>query len=430
MKKKVLLVGPVLTQSGYGEHARMVYRSLKSRPDIFEIFVNPVNWGSTSWTSEDSEERKEIDEIINKTFEHMQKQLPFDATIMVTIPIEWKQYRSAPINIGVCAGIESNMVSPHWLDAANSFVDKVIVPSDFSKRTFTDGEWGAKDPNGNEVKLICNTGVEVVHYPVEEEYLNPSDCLHESFKFKYDFNFLCVAQWGPRKNIENTIRYFVEEFKDEEVGLVLKVSIKDGSTIDFYEAKKRLTALLSSYPDRKCDVNLIHGYMSKEELSSLYTHPQIKAMINFGHGEGYGLPLFEAAAVGLPVITHDWGGQKDFLYAPKKDKKGKEKIKPHFSKISYDLNPIQKEAVWDGVLQPETKWAFPHWGSCRIAMRQCFENYGLFSGQAKKLKKWVVKTFTKESIEKEFIEKSLGDYFILNDIHDEIDDMISGLMDD
>ena len=93
MRKKVLLVGPILTQSGYGEHARMVYRALKSREDLFDIFINPVNWGATSWTSEDTEERREIDDLINKTFAHMNQRLPFDTTIMVTIPSEWKQYR-------------------------------------------------------------------------------------------------------------------------------------------------------------------------------------------------------------------------------------------------------------------------------------------------------------------------------------------------
>jgi len=430
MRKKILLVGPILTQSGYGEHARMVYRALKSREDLFNVFINPVNWGATSWISEDTEERREIENIIGDTFVSMQQKMPFDMTIMVTIPSEWKQYRAAPINIGVCAGIESDRVSPHWLEAANVFVDRIVVPSEFSKETFVNTIWDVKDQQGRDIKLKIDKPVDVVHYPVENEYLNPSTCLHESLTFEHDFNFLCVAQWGPRKNIEGTIRYFLDEFKDDDVGLVLKVSIKDGSTIDFYDTKKRISDILAKHPDRKCSVHLLHGYFTKEELSSLYTHPKIKAMINFGHGEGYGLPLFEAAAVGLPVITHDWGGQKDFLYAPKKDKKGKEKLRPHFSKVSFDLKPIQREAVWDGVLQPESQWAFPHGGGCQIAMRQCYENYGLSSGQAKRLKEWVVKTFTKDNIERTFIEKCLGNYFILNDIDDEIEDMISGLTDD
>ena len=424
MKKKVLIVGPILTQSGYGEHARMVYRALKSREELFEIFVNPIGWGATSWLGEETEERREIDQIINKTFDHMNNRLPFDTTIMVTIPSEWKQYRAAPENIGVCAGIESDRVSPHWLEAANKFVDKVVTPSEFAKEGFVKTVWNVKDQQGNDIQLALQKEVDVVHYPVEKEFLQPSEVLHDNLKFENDFNFLCVAQWGPRKNISATIKYFLDEFKDEEVGLVLKLSIKDGSTIDYHHTKKKIKSVMLEYEDLKCSVHLIHGYLTKDELASLYTHPQIKAMINFGHGEGYGLPLFEAASVGLPVITHDWGGQKDFLYAPKKDKKGKEKIRPHFSKVSFDLKPIQKEAHWDGVLQPESEWAYPHWGSCQIAMRQCYENYHLCTSQAKKLQKWVLKNFTEEKIYENFIECAFGDHLRMNA---EIEDLFNQL---
>ena len=38
MKKKVLVEGPILSQSGYGEHARFVLRSLRSQEDIFDIY--------------------------------------------------------------------------------------------------------------------------------------------------------------------------------------------------------------------------------------------------------------------------------------------------------------------------------------------------------------------------------------------------------
>ena len=419
MKKNVLIVGPILTQSGYGEHARMIYRALKSRGDLFEIFINPVKWGSTSWMAENNEERGEIDQIIQKTYQHIRAQRPFDTTVMITIPPEWKDYRASAENIGVCAGIESDRVSPHWLEAANLFVDKVIVPSEFSKNTFTEARWDVKDQGGNDITLMMSKPVDVVHYPVEKEFINPSKILHKKLKLKHDFNFLCVAQWGPRKNILNTIRYFLDEFGDDEVGLLLKLSIKDGSTIDYYETKDKIKNILNDYPERKCSVKLIHGYLTKEELSSLYTHPRVKCLLNFGHGEGYGLPLFEAAAVGLPIITHDWGGQKDFLYALKKDKKGNEKLRAHFTKISYDLKEIQQEAVWDGVLQPETRWAFPHGGGCKIAMRQCYENYGLFSGQAKRLKESILNNFKEDEIYKKVVDSIFG-YDV-----DEFEDWIS-----
>jgi hypothetical protein len=51
MRQKILVRGPGLTQSGYGEQARFALRALRSREDIFEVFIMPVNWGQTGWVS-------------------------------------------------------------------------------------------------------------------------------------------------------------------------------------------------------------------------------------------------------------------------------------------------------------------------------------------------------------------------------------------
>ena len=64
MKRKVLLKGPLLTRSGYGEHARFVLRALRSREDLFDIYLQPLQWGQTSWINEESEERTWIDHTI------------------------------------------------------------------------------------------------------------------------------------------------------------------------------------------------------------------------------------------------------------------------------------------------------------------------------------------------------------------------------
>jgi glycosyltransferase involved in cell wall biosynthesis len=149
--------------------------------------------------------------------------------------------------------------------------------------------------------------------------------------------------------------------------------------------------------------------MSEQELHSLYVHPKIKALINLGHGEGFGLPLFEAAYSGLPVITHEFGGQSDFLYAPKKDKKAdKEKLRPHFSKVKWDLKPVQPETHWKGVIEPDQQWAYPTANSSRLAMREAVKNYGMVKGEAKRLKKWLVKEFA-ESKKYEQFTKAIYD---------------------
>ena len=57
MKKKILIRGPVLSQSGYGEQARFALRALRSREDLFDIFIVPIPWGKTGWIWDKSEFR-------------------------------------------------------------------------------------------------------------------------------------------------------------------------------------------------------------------------------------------------------------------------------------------------------------------------------------------------------------------------------------
>jgi hypothetical protein len=42
-------------------------RALKSREDLFEVFIKPITWGQTSWITDDTPERRWIDETIEKT---------------------------------------------------------------------------------------------------------------------------------------------------------------------------------------------------------------------------------------------------------------------------------------------------------------------------------------------------------------------------
>ena len=78
MKKKILFKAPVLTRSGYGEQSRFALRALRSREDLFDIYIQPLQWGNTSWINESSEERKWMDQTIEKTIHYIQSQGQFD----------------------------------------------------------------------------------------------------------------------------------------------------------------------------------------------------------------------------------------------------------------------------------------------------------------------------------------------------------------
>ena len=82
---KIYLKGPLLTQSGYGHHARTVYRALRTREDLFDIYVQPIAWGKTSWEWRDTEERRALDECLNKTIQYINSGGKFDVSIQVAI---------------------------------------------------------------------------------------------------------------------------------------------------------------------------------------------------------------------------------------------------------------------------------------------------------------------------------------------------------
>jgi len=393
MKKKVIVVGPILTQTGYGEHTRFMYRALKSREDLFDVYVQAINWGNTGWLWEDNEERRSIDHDIGKTVAHMNQGGSFDTSLIVTIPQEWPTYIQsirAKENIGVTAGVETSKISHNWVRSSNS-VDKIIFTSEFSKSIFERSSYMYRDQGGNDIVDKVHVPMEVINYPVKE-YESKS----LELDFSTNFNFLVVAQWGMRKNIENTIRWFVEEFYDQDVGLVLKTGKLNGSQFDKEMTVNAINSVLKEYPERKCKVYLLHGYVSDAEMHSLYVHPKIKALISLSHGEGFGLPLFEAAYSGLPIVTHDWGGQTDFLVMNKKDKKGKSKQRSFYSKVEYDLAPIQEEAVWENILIKESEWAYPKQGKFKLKLRELKKNYVHKKNLAKKLKAHLKSDFSKE----------------------------------
>ena len=390
---KVLVRGPALTRTGYGEHCRFVLRALR-KVEGLDIDHLPFNWGESAWVWEDSEERDWIDSIVKKTALYGQQGGQYNMSIQVTIPNEWQ--RMAPVNIGVTAGIETTKVAPIWLQKCNE-MDKVITISEHSKQGFINTIYeGVNKTTGEPMVLQCLKDVEIVHYPVKKHILDakpPTLDLDVSTKF----NFLTVSQWGPRKNLHATIEWFVEEFIDNpDAGLVVKTFIRGGSVIDKEAISSELTKALSKYKNRKCKVYLLHGDLSDEEMHALYRHKKINALISLTHGEGFGLPLFEAAYCGLPVVATDWSGHLDFLYKPTKNKKGRKKSKAHFARVDYDLQLVAPDAVWNGVVEKDSMWAYPQQGSYKMKLREVYKDYGRFKSQAKTLQKWIHKEFEQE----------------------------------
>ena len=93
--------------------------------------------------------------------------------------------------------------------------------------------------------------------------------------------------------------------------------------------------------------------------------------------------MFEAARSCLPIISIGWSGQTDFLY----DK---------FLKVKHELGPVQQQAVWEGVIQADSQWAYADQGSFKMTLRQMFKKHAEFVEQAEELQDYVDTRFRDE----------------------------------
>jgi hypothetical protein len=91
MRKKVISRGPALSRSGYGEHARFVLRALRSREDIFDIYLHNLNWGKTGWMWEERRKNGWII-IYSRQQSIVQMVVNLICLLQVTIPNEWEKW--------------------------------------------------------------------------------------------------------------------------------------------------------------------------------------------------------------------------------------------------------------------------------------------------------------------------------------------------
>lgn len=179
--------------------------------------------------------------------------------------------------------------------------------------------------------------------------------------------FLTVGKFEQRKSQLETLEAWAGVFSQrQDVELVIKTGYFTNSEA---KAQQLVHAVRSRHLN---NVEVIWGDMDTDALTHLYRSADVFVLPS--RGEGWGLPLIEAAAIGLPVVTTWYSGHTQYLQSSS--------VVP----VAYDLEPIgcpefqQYYPTADGNWG---HWARPRVDSIAVALQYALDNLSTLTAKAK-----------------------------------------------
>ena len=395
-KPTLVFQSPCFTRSGYGDHSRDLLKSLR-KMDKYDIKIIPLRWGNTPQNNVDGESdfgRWMLERVITEVSDKP------DIFIQVSVANEFSA--KGGYNIGITAGVETTICPKDFIDGCNN-MDLIIVPSNFTKQNIGGTVYQQKDNETGEIvgEIKVTKPIEVLFEGVDTEIFSKGSGKDVLENVKEDFNFLIVGHWlkgdlgQDRKDIGMAIKTFATVFqylpKDKRPGLIVKTSHAGFSVIDREGTREKLEGVLKPLGDKCPSVYLVHGDMEETDMSNLYHHPKVKAMISFAKGEGYGRPMAEFTLTGKPIIASGWSGQLDFL-PPE-----------HSVLLEGSLTAVHESAA-DQFCMKEAQWFSVNYSNAANKLYDVYNNYNTYSKQSEGLKSNTLNNFTLDKMNDRFTQ--------------------------
>jgi len=250
----------------------------------------------------------------------------------------------------VWAIFESDKLPSHLIEYYQIYAKLLWVPS----------QWGKE--------VLINNGIDEAMIDVVPEGVDANQ-YHPYLRTSIDkagepFRFLSIGKFEERKGYRELLEAFKLAFENSpEVELVIKADY----FLDHENKKIQLTKTIDEY-DLK-NVKLIWGQLSNIQLFELYSFADV--YVSTARAEGWGLPMIEAIASGLPIIANFYSGQTEYL----------KYIKDSFLELDYVVKRIDDpefKKFWPNADNNSGNWALADVVSIRdnlLKAKDSYQNY-------------------------------------------------------
>ena len=378
---------PISTYSVYGGRSRDFVRAVTETMTDWDVKILPQRWGNTRQNFlEDSNDNFFTPKLISSlTYKP-------DIWMQITVPNEFQAI--GRYNIGITAGIETNICDPTWIQGCNK-MDLVLASSNHAKKVFVDTVYEVQDNATKQItgNISLQKPVEVLFEGIDTDTYFKKEDSNLSVNLdmvEENFLFLCVGHWmqgsfgNDRKNIAYTVKSFLSTFKNvsNPPALVLKTLQATSSITDRNQLVEKINNLRRSVKGKLPNIYLLHGELSDTEMNDLYNHSKIKCLISLTKGEGYGRPIAEFACIDKPVMVSNWSGHLDFL---------DENLS---ILVNGKLENVHESAVVKNMILKEGQWFRPDDEDVNRKFKSIFKEYNNYLGKSAQQGKLIRENFS------------------------------------
>lgn len=291
---KIVYKGVFFDHGGYANMNREIVFRLSQRPDV-DLRVEIIPSG------------KQIDNFTFEKLNYLSRKNIRKAEAVNIIGFTPMAADVSHYNVFFTM-METQSLHPDFAKACNAYADAIITPTYWNKDVFIKG--GIKRPI-----YVAPLGVNIDIYKPGLEKL-PISCRELPSGKKVDtfpsFNYITLFGWSYRKGIDVLIKAYCDQFTSkDDVGFIICSRYMGSSDI---KAQRVVERDILSFMQGYADPPRVYYYGENTDITKM---PNLMAngdcFLWGSRGEGYGLPVMEAGALNMPVVSTYNSAMTDYL---------------------------------------------------------------------------------------------------------------------